>query len=213
MGRVTHNSGVCVKGSCYNEYECDYYGSLDEVLEVEYHDVRRCVVVLFKCDWFDPAQGVKIDHKHNLVDIKYKAKLKTDDPFVLASQVHQVYYAPYPSMTRDLKDWWAVIKTKPRSVYEVAQCVTEVADEANDDADPFFQENERINCTAPTTTNETSEPVCLVIEDEIEELVNTDDNETFMEVSDEEEEFEDSYDDSNEDSDDELNLSDHSSDD
>ncbi|GJW85424.1 hypothetical protein Tco_0158569 [Tanacetum coccineum] len=56
--RVTHNSGVCVKGSTYNEFESDYYGLLVEVLAVNYHDSNgRCVVVLFKCDWFEPIQG------------------------------------------------------------------------------------------------------------------------------------------------------------
>ena len=210
VGRVTHNSGVCVKGSSYNEYECDYYGSLDEVLEVEYHGVGRCVVVLFKCYWIDPVQGVKVDPKHNLVDIKYKSKLKTDDPFVLASQVQQVYYAPYPSMTKDLKDWWAVIKTKPRSVYEVAQYVTKAVDDANEDEDQFFQENERIHCTAPLSTNEAIEPLCLVVEGETEEVANNDDVETYLTVSDDEDEFEDTDHDSDDDTDDELNLSDHS---
>ncbi|GJS44948.1 transposase, Ptta/En/Spm [Tanacetum coccineum] len=104
-GRVTHNSGVCVKGSTYNEFESDYYGLLVEVLELNYHDSNgRCVVVLFKCDWFEPIQGVRVNRKHNLVDMKYKSKGCQNDPFILTSQVEQVYYAPYPSMTKDLKD-------------------------------------------------------------------------------------------------------------
>nr|GEZ57975.1 hypothetical protein [Tanacetum cinerariifolium] len=32
-GRVTNNIGVCVKGSCYNEEESDYYGELEKVIE------------------------------------------------------------------------------------------------------------------------------------------------------------------------------------
>nr|GEW65725.1 hypothetical protein [Tanacetum cinerariifolium] len=32
-GRVTNNTGVCVKGSCYNEEESDYYEELEEVIE------------------------------------------------------------------------------------------------------------------------------------------------------------------------------------
>ena len=124
-GRVTHNSGVCVRGTCYNEPESDYYGLLDEVVEVEYQGIGRCIVVLFKCTWFDPIGGVKVVTKHNLVDINYKSRLSNDDPFVLASQAEQVYYVPYPSMKQDLKDWWAVVKTKPRGVYEIRQCVGE----------------------------------------------------------------------------------------
>nr|GEV61088.1 hypothetical protein [Tanacetum cinerariifolium] len=116
--QVMHNSRVCVKGSCYNETECDFYGLLEEVIEVAYRGMGRCVVVLFKCKWFDAGQGVRIDNKHNLVDIKYNSRLINDEPFVLASQVEQVYYAPYSSMTKDLKDWWVVVKTKSRSIYE-----------------------------------------------------------------------------------------------
>ncbi|KAJ9547248.1 hypothetical protein OSB04_019791 [Centaurea solstitialis] len=161
-GRVTHNSGVCVKGSCYNEYESDYYGLLDDILEVEYPGVGRCVVVLFHCTWFDTVDGVRVAAKHNLVDIKYKSRLRTDDPFVLASQAIQVYYSPYPSNTNYLKDWWAVVKTKPRGIYNVAGRVTEVGNDDNLDGENFFQENDRLNCTASTSLDAYVEPVGLV---------------------------------------------------
>nr|GEV61920.1 hypothetical protein [Tanacetum cinerariifolium] len=41
------------------------------------------------------------------------------------SQVEQVYYAPYPSLTKDLKDWWVVMKTKSMSMYELEECKDE----------------------------------------------------------------------------------------
>ncbi|GJX42896.1 hypothetical protein Tco_0257886 [Tanacetum coccineum] len=216
-GLVTHNSGVCVKGSTYNEFESDYYGLLVEVLEVNYHDSNgRCVVVLFKCDWFEPIQGVRVNRKHNLVDIKYKSKGCQNDPFILASQAEQVYYAPYPSMTKDLKDWWAVVKATPRSIYEVTQCSSEVVDD-NVDVEEFFQENEMPTCSNTTDANENTE---------IEEVGDLDVGDAYMEVSENEEEFVDEYDnlevneaeeefiDRYDDSDDEnkLALSDHSSD-
>ncbi|GJV78910.1 transposase, Ptta/En/Spm [Tanacetum coccineum] len=188
-GRVTHNSGVCVKGSTYNEFESDYYGLLVEVLEVNYRDSNgRCVVVLFKCDWFEPIQGVRVNRKHNLVDIKYKSKGCQNDPFILASQAEQVYYAPYPSMTKDLKDWWAVVKATPRSIYEVTQSSSEVVDD-NVDVEEFFQENEMPTCS--NTTIDVNENT------EIEEVGDL-------------EEFIDRYDDSDDEN--ELTLSDHSSD-
>ena len=34
QGRKIMNSGVCVKGSCYNDYEYDYYGMLYEIIEL-----------------------------------------------------------------------------------------------------------------------------------------------------------------------------------
>nr|GEU48711.1 hypothetical protein [Tanacetum cinerariifolium] len=170
-GRVTHNSGVCVKGACYNETECNLYGLLEEVVEVAYCGVGHCVVILFKCKWFDATQGVRINNKHNIVDIKYKSRLINDEPFVLASQVEQVYYAPYPLMTKDLKDWWVVVKTKSRSMYELKECENEEDGGDNADEDEFFQESKTLILTASRSLSEIEEPVCLVIQGELE-LVN-----------------------------------------
>ncbi|PWA86375.1 transposon, En/Spm-like, Transposase-associated domain protein [Artemisia annua] len=53
-GRVTQNSGVCVKGAFSYQDESDYYGLLDEIIEVEYDsDLGRCLVVVFNCTWGD----------------------------------------------------------------------------------------------------------------------------------------------------------------
>lgn len=205
-GRVTHNSGECAKGSTYNEFESDYYGLLVDVLEVNYRDSNgRCVVVLFKCDWFEPIQGVRVNRKHNLVDIKYKSKGFQDDPFIRASQAEQVYYAPYPSMTKALKDWWVVVKATPRSIYEVTQSSSEVSDD-NVDVEEFFQENEMPICSNTTDPNENAEIISLVTQGEIEEVGDLDVGDAYMEVSENEEDFVDTYDDT------ELDLSYHSSD-
>ncbi|PWA87237.1 transposon, En/Spm-like, Transposase-associated domain protein [Artemisia annua] len=174
--RVTNNSGVCVKGSCYNEEESDYYGELEEVIEVDYHSMsRRCIY----------------------------------DPFILAHQAQQVYYATYPSMAKDLKDWSAVVKAMPRGIFQVAEGIlaTEISADENVDGEDFFQENERLVCTIGTT--EDMQPVSLVRE-EIEEVKNelvTDDTN----ADGEEEKFEDYGDDSSDDMD--LDSSNHSSDD
>ncbi|XP_076932154.1 uncharacterized protein LOC143597558 [Bidens hawaiensis] len=147
--RVTQNSGVCVKGASYNGIETDYYGMLDEILEVEYHSrLGSCVVVLFKCTWFDPVKGVRVDPKTNMVDVKPKAIGCVDDPCILASQAQKVYYTPYPSKEKRLKDWWAVVKTTPRGVYALAEDSSEVGDEDNEDEEHFFQDNERLVCTS-----------------------------------------------------------------
>ncbi|KAI3754497.1 hypothetical protein L1987_54281 [Smallanthus sonchifolius] len=192
-GRVTENSGVCVKGAFYNEYESDYYGMIDEILELEYHsNLGTCVVVLFKCSWFDPVNGVRVNRRTNMVDVKPKAMGCVDDPFILASQAHQVYYTPYPSKEKGLKDWWAVVKTTPRGVYELAEDAGVVGDDDNDDMDHFFQENERLGCTA----TEDLLPVIHVETNVIEEVddVNDDDHEEVEDVNvddHEEAEFED----------------------
>ncbi|KAK1413407.1 hypothetical protein QVD17_35180 [Tagetes erecta] len=148
-GRVTENSGVCVKGASYDEHESDYYGLLDEILELEYHSsLGACIVVLFKCTWFHPVDGVRVDSKTNMVDVNTKVIGCTKDPFVLASQAQQVYYTPYPSKDKGLKDWWAVIKTSPRGVYELAEDVNIVGDDDEEDTEHFFQENERLTCAS-----------------------------------------------------------------
>ncbi|PWA47244.1 Transposase, Ptta/En/Spm [Artemisia annua] len=180
-GRVTHNSRVCVKGACYNKTECDFYGLLEEVIEVAYRGVGRCVVILFKCKWFDAARGVRIDNKHNIVDIKYKSRLINDEPFVLALQVEQVYYAPYPSMTKDLKDWWVVVKTKSRSMYELEECENEEDGDDNGDGEEFFQESETLIPTTSRSSSETEEPICLIIQGELE-IVNNNGDETQTKI-------------------------------
>ncbi|KAK9062208.1 hypothetical protein SSX86_019394 [Deinandra increscens subsp. villosa] len=151
-GRVTQNSGVCVKGASYNEHENDYYGLLDEIFEVEYHGtIGPCVVVLFKCTWFDPVSGVRVDPKTHMVDVKPTSIGCVNDPFILASQAQQVYYTSYPSKAKRLRGWLAVVKTTPRGVYELAEDVSVVDDDDDDDnnvdGEHFFQENERVECT------------------------------------------------------------------
>jgi hypothetical protein len=47
-GRKTYNNGVCVKGLTCSEFEVDYYGTLEEVVELQYHSEHNRVF-LFKC--------------------------------------------------------------------------------------------------------------------------------------------------------------------
>ena len=51
-GRKTYNNGVCIKGSTCSEFAVDYYGRLQEVVELEYHSEQN-KVFLFKCYWYD----------------------------------------------------------------------------------------------------------------------------------------------------------------
>jgi len=47
QGKKTYNNGVCVKGSTSSELEVDYYGRLEEVVELQYHNEQNRVF-LFK---------------------------------------------------------------------------------------------------------------------------------------------------------------------
>jgi hypothetical protein len=44
---ATYDSEICVKGSTSNEFEVDYYGKLEEVIELQYHNEQN-KVFLFK---------------------------------------------------------------------------------------------------------------------------------------------------------------------
>jgi hypothetical protein len=70
-------------------------------------------ILLLRCHWFDPINGVKVDERYGLVDVKHKSRLSSNEPFVLASQAQQVYYAMYPqSNIRGSSDWWAACKVR-----------------------------------------------------------------------------------------------------
>ncbi|KAL3377136.1 hypothetical protein AABB24_003510, partial [Solanum stoloniferum] len=76
-------------------------------------------IVLFQCKWFDPtSRGTRELKQHNIIEVKHTRKYEAYDPFIIAQNVKQVYYAPYP-LRRDKSDWWVVIKTKPMGRVEV----------------------------------------------------------------------------------------------
>jgi hypothetical protein len=76
---------VCVKGSTSIEYEVVYYGKLEEVIELQYHN-EQIIVFLFKWYWYDTTdKWIKVDSHHGLVKINSKAKLcNTNNVFVFA---------------------------------------------------------------------------------------------------------------------------------
>ncbi|WJX83272.1 hypothetical protein P8452_65944 [Trifolium repens] len=118
-GKETRNSGVCMKGITEND-ESDFYGVIDNIIEISYNylDYKKAVV-LFYCNWYDPSnRGTKYNSKTNTVDIKMNRRYQPFDPFAIAHNVRQVYYAPYPSTQTDKRGWCAAITTKPRGRIE-----------------------------------------------------------------------------------------------
>ncbi|WMV08510.1 hypothetical protein MTR67_001895 [Solanum verrucosum] len=114
----TQNCGVVVLGENDKDSEnLDYYGVLTDVIELKFIMDRR--VVLFHCNWFDVCdeiKGVKKD-EYDLVSVNPDRFLKTNEPFVLADQASQVFYANDNSN----KDWQVVRKTQPRDSYEIVE--------------------------------------------------------------------------------------------
>ncbi|KAK6789192.1 hypothetical protein RDI58_012991 [Solanum bulbocastanum] len=45
-----------------------------------------------------------MDHQHNIIEVKHTRKYRSYDPFIIAQNAKQVYYASYP-LRRDKSDW------------------------------------------------------------------------------------------------------------
>lgn len=183
-GKATSNNGVCVRGADSGQCENDYYGTLDEIVELEYPGEPIKRVVLFKCTWFDPTPnvGTRVHKRYGIIEVHSQRRYPKYEPFVIAQKATQVYYTPYPERRRDNSNWWVVIKTKARSIVE----------ESGYERSPAhaYQENENAGV--------------LPVIHEIEEINNLrdDDNdyeeedEILMDERDENEEAEEDFDDS-----------------
>ncbi|KAF7826751.1 uncharacterized protein G2W53_017915 [Senna tora] len=91
----TQNSGVTVeaitrsfassKDERPRKDSLTYYGAITDIIELNYYEL--CKYVLFKCDWFE----VKEDN-YGMKFVHFDKKCYQEDPFVLATQVHQCFY-------------------------------------------------------------------------------------------------------------------------
>ncbi|XP_075521643.1 uncharacterized protein LOC142554928 [Primulina tabacum] len=115
--RSTSNSGVTVKGSGNTNNEINYYGNIEEIIEVEYPGLPIKRIVLFKCAWFDPTPktGTRCHPKYQLFDVNKNKRLHIYEPFIFAVQAAQVVYVTYPNVKRSTDEWLAVCKMQPRS--------------------------------------------------------------------------------------------------
>ncbi|GKD89730.1 uncharacterized protein Tco_1365237, partial [Tanacetum coccineum] len=116
IDRKTQDSGIVVKGE-YGEDIIDYYGILQEVLEVEYLGENKRVLV-FKCDWFKVGdkKGLQVDRESAAISINMSRKWFKDQPYILASQAKQVFYVPDLKLG---KHWYVVESSPPRKLFDV----------------------------------------------------------------------------------------------
>jgi len=121
--KYTMISGVCIKGSNLSASEMEYCGKLIEVVKLEYEGWPMKEVVLFKCVWFDPTLriGIRIHPQYKLIDVHKNRIFNKYKPFILATQAAQVFYSPYPSLTRSSNVWLMVCAIKARSIVEIAK--------------------------------------------------------------------------------------------
>jgi hypothetical protein len=115
----TQNSGVATKGSFGDADETEFYGVLQEVLELQYgtnkHGDRS--VYLFRCDWFDLAgRGSKIKDDGYFKSVNTSVLWFKNSPFILASQAETCFYL---EDTKFGDPWKVVQKFSHRHVYDV----------------------------------------------------------------------------------------------
>src|SRR3990170_3049771 len=68
-----------------------YYGYIEEIWELDYgHDLK---VPLFRCKWVNLTRGgVQVDPHYGMTTVDLNNLGYTDEPFVLANDVAQVFY-------------------------------------------------------------------------------------------------------------------------
>ncbi|XP_050211742.1 uncharacterized protein LOC126661904 [Mercurialis annua] len=104
------------------KFQTQAYGE-EQLTMNKYPALPMKTTVLFKCEWFDPAQnsGTISNKKYNMVDIYNRKRYNKYEPFILAEQADQVHYLPYPSKRRDKINWWAVCRIKARSELDMPE--------------------------------------------------------------------------------------------
>ncbi|KAL6321186.1 hypothetical protein AAG906_015530 [Vitis piasezkii] len=84
--------------------ELCFYGVINEIWDLDYNMFR---IPIFKCDWVDNKNGIKVDELgFTLVDFS-KIGHKSD-PFILASQAKQVFY-----VEDQLDPKWSIVLSIP----------------------------------------------------------------------------------------------------
>lgn len=77
-------------------------------------DYRGFEEPVFRCDWADINNGVKLEDGFTLVNLHDGLRKFEHDPFILASQAKQVFY----SKESPKSNWYVVLKAPPRGFHD-----------------------------------------------------------------------------------------------
>ena len=130
-------SYASVRDSNPMEGNVDYYGILTDIIELDYFDKAK--VVLFRGDWVDVAtgRGIKKDELGftlvNFERLIHTGEQLLHEPFVLASQVKQVFYSHDP---KD-EQWHVVIHNAPRDRFDMGEVEDTLDVERDHESLPF----------------------------------------------------------------------------
>src|ERR1041385_5265620 len=87
---TNQNSGVRFDAAEGNGKKVTYYGYIEEIWELDYGPNFK--VLLFRCKWFNLKDGVQVDLQYGTTTVDLKNLGYDTEPFVLASEVAQVFY-------------------------------------------------------------------------------------------------------------------------
>lgn len=120
--RSTQNSGVSIEAEtiCRSSArdttqvveKIAYYGRIRDIILLDYNKFQ---VPLFKCDWANIGNDVKVEDGFPLVNFRQGHNQFEKDPFILASQAKQVFY----SKDSDTSTWHVVLRATPRGFNEL----------------------------------------------------------------------------------------------
>ena len=103
--KKTQNSGIMTQGT-HNGQFIDFFGTLKEIVQLEYSDERT--VVLFKGDWFKlDGRRTELNYDGFFKSINVGSLWYKDDSLVLATQAMKVFYLPDTKLGEN----WQVVQT------------------------------------------------------------------------------------------------------
>ncbi|KAK4386235.1 hypothetical protein Sango_2494100 [Sesamum angolense] len=71
-GKSTMNCRICVKSSSYTNEKNNFYGIIEDIIQLTYPIIPNLHIVLFKCRWVDPVRGMKMHPQYHLIDVNFK---------------------------------------------------------------------------------------------------------------------------------------------
>lgn len=119
--------------------DVSYYGAIEDIIEVNYSG--QCSVILFRCTWFQEEKD-----KFGLLKVNFNRHCYSEDPYVMANQVHQIFYIKDPT---DIGCHY-VIRNVPRDVFDM------VEENNVNIQDNFWGELNDVGCNPSTSIDEIS---------------------------------------------------------
>lgn len=101
-----------------------YYGRVVEILLLDYNIFY---IPVFRCQWANRGNGVKEEDGFTLVNLNQNQVSFAKDPYILASQAKQVFYA----RVDELSSWYVAMRSSTRRYSD------EGAEDGNADVGPL----------------------------------------------------------------------------